>query len=394
MFEGNYYFKERQYDTDELLPLIEHQLNEGLSYWGKTSVINELENNFKERFNLKYCFTVSSGTAALNTSFFAMDIQEDDEIICCSYGYWAILSAVFAFRAKLILIDSDLNGNIKLESIKEKITQRTKAVILTHSFGYPNTELHLIATYLKSQNIYLIEDCSQSFFSEYKNLKVGSFGDIVVWSLQERKLISGGEGGVIAFTNEETYQLALLYSHNRVRTLNEVKNEKLKKYNYSGTGNHFRLSAINALIANNQLSKIDDYKKNKLYYAREFDIIFNKSSLLEPVFKQDEHLICSYHLYPLKVLAEKYNSESFFDLCVSNNFHSLSYGKVMSNLSNLEIVKNPILNFKNIGIEKCHFKNTDFIKNNYVFLPVPKTKSNDTEQYLQKIDVLFSKILT
>ncbi len=391
-FDEEYFFKENQYDNDSLLPLIEKQFKDGLSFWGKTSVIEEFENRFAQRFSLNYCFSVNSGTSALNTAFFALNIKEDDEIICSAYGYWANLSPIFNFRAKPIFVDTNLFGNITIDEIKKQITEKTKAVIINHSFGYPNTDIRAIKNLLETKNIYLIEDCSQSFFSTFDNSTVSSFGDIAIWSLQERKFISGGEGGIISFKNRNHFELGLLFAHNRVRTLKEIQSEDLVKYNYSGTGNHFRLGAINSIIANSQLSKIDEFITNKLYFAKEMDNIFTNSSTLKPVFPFIDNIRCSYHSYPLQLLTKDFSPKTLFDKCIENNFYSLSYGKVMTDLSNLEIIKRPISNLKRHTLPNLVYKNTQFIINNYVFLPVPKTRNSESMIYLNNITKLFSNL--
>lgn len=400
LFSEQYSFKEKQYRKEELLPLITKQLDTGLSFFGKTSSIEILENNFKNRFGLNYCFSVSSGTAAISTSLFSIGITTDDEIISAVYGYWAILTPILQFDAIPVFIDTDLNGNISLKEIRKVYSKKTKAILINHSFGHPNIEIKEIVEFAKKNGIYVIEDCSQAYGAKLFNDNVGSYGDICLWSLQERKLVNGGEGGIIGFKRKKNFEIGLLYAHNRVRTLHEVTSEKLSEYKYTGTGNHFRLSPINAIIANWQLNQLNSYIEVKRIYAKQLDLFFSKNSIFHPVFnlRDEDDIVCSYHLYPILIKSTKITPKYIFEYAVQNNFYSVSYGRVMNNLSQLSAFKKPISSFSHMRNKvkydsKEKFKNCNKILDKYLYLPVPKIKNDEGDEYIKKTCLLFTKIL-
>jgi len=170
-------------------------------------LLREFEGIFSAYIGTKYAFAVNSGTDALHLSLLALGIGKGDSVIVPNITYPAVPLSIIYTGAEPIFIDvkeDDLEMNENL--IEENIRKNTKAIIAVHMFARP-CNLNRIMKIAKKYNLYVIEDCCQAESSEYKNKKLGSFGDLSCFSFSYYKPLSscGGGGGMICF-NEEKYK--------------------------------------------------------------------------------------------------------------------------------------------------------------------------------------------
>ena len=130
-----------------------------------------------------------------------LDIKEGDEVVLPSISFVGVANAIMYKNAKPVFCDVDkhtLNPTVK--HIEEKITSKTKAVIVIHYAGVP-CDIENIAKLCKEKNIKLIEDNANSPFSRYNNINTGTFGDLGVWSFDAMKILVTGDGGLIYSNN-------------------------------------------------------------------------------------------------------------------------------------------------------------------------------------------------
>lgn len=143
----------------------------------------------------------NSGTTALHLALHVCDISEGDEVIIPNLAMIALANSVLLTGATPVFADSDINsevGNISLNTIKTKITEKTKAVILVHTYGEPVIDTAEILEYCKSKDIKVIEDCAEAHFATFQDGRpVGSIGDLAVFSFYSNKNITTGEGGMV-----------------------------------------------------------------------------------------------------------------------------------------------------------------------------------------------------
>ena len=174
---------------------------------GKSKKVNEFENNLREYLRLENLTTTNSGTQALFEIFKLLkeELQEnnsekkfDKEVIISSMSYIGIASSIKSndFKIKYCDINKDYLS-IDLDNIKKSISKKTHAVVLQHYGGRPNYETKEIYEYLKSKNIYLIEDCATVLGGKINNLHLGSFSDFSMWSFDPNKTITSLDGGAI-----------------------------------------------------------------------------------------------------------------------------------------------------------------------------------------------------
>ena len=174
-----------------------------------------------------------------------------------TYTFLATVTPAFQCYAKPVLCDSEEDtGNICPEDIEKRITDKTKALIITHMWGHP-CEMDKILDICKKHNIFLIEDCSHSHGATYKGKKVGTFGDVGCFSFQANKIVTGGCAGVMITNDQEIYERACLLGHFRNRCFDSVKSENYSKYSNTGFGLNYRIHPLAAAIALNHFKDLD-----------------------------------------------------------------------------------------------------------------------------------------
>ncbi len=190
-----------------------HALKEILkSKWINTGKQEKLlRERMCEKFNIPYCVATNNGTAALRASLAVLDVGPKDEIVSTPYTFIATNTAILEQGAIPIFADIQYDTlNIDPESIAEKITDKTKAIMCVHYGGLP-CDMDEIRKVGHDHGIPIIEDSAHALGSKYKEKYIGSTGDIIAFSLQAIKIITCGDGGLIATTDEEIYKKAKKY---------------------------------------------------------------------------------------------------------------------------------------------------------------------------------------
>lgn len=150
-------------------------------------------------FNSNCAVAVSSGTAGLFLALKAIGVGENDEVILPTYVCSAVLNAIYMAQAKPILVDiDDKDFNISFDLVNQLINQRTKALIIPHTYGVP-IDIHRI----KNIGIPIIEDCAQAIGSKIGDDYAGTIGDISVFSFYATKVITTGNGGMVLTQRKE-----------------------------------------------------------------------------------------------------------------------------------------------------------------------------------------------
>lgn len=260
-------------DKFELEDLVKQRKND-ISIKGRSGPIKEFEDNFLAYLDnkVKYGITFNSGTSALLAAYFALGLDINDEVIGPALTFHAALSPLFTLRAQPILVDVDIKTRcIDPTKIEQAITRKTKAITVVHQWGHP-ADMDPILKIARKHNLKVIEDCSHAHGSKYKGRKVGTFGDIAVFSLQAAKMLYAGEGGILVTNTKEYHDRATLLGHYRDRSKEEISNSFYKQFWVTGYGLKLRMSPYNAVTAIHSLKKLDariDSRKKCLLYFRE-----------------------------------------------------------------------------------------------------------------------------
>ena len=152
---------------------------------------------------LGQAISFDSGRSGLYTILKCLEIKEGDEVILQAFTTVALSNVIMWHKAKLVFVDIEKETyNIDPKKIEEKITNKTKAIIIQHTFGNP-AQMDEIMEIAKRHNLYVIEDCAHSLGAEYKDKKTGTFGDVAFFSFGRDKIISSVAGGMVVTNNKE-----------------------------------------------------------------------------------------------------------------------------------------------------------------------------------------------
>lgn len=231
--------------------------------------VNKFEKKIANFYKSKYCIVTSSCTTALHLSLNSIDIKPGDEVICPALTFISPANMIALSGANLVLIDIDRRTlNIDVNKIENKITKRTKAIIVVHQFGHA-AEMNKILKLKRKYNLKIIEDNAESFGGYYNDKILGGIGDISVSSFFGNKIITTGEGGALVTNNKNIYLKA--------KSLRDHGMSLKKKYMFNHLGFNYRLTNMQAAIGLGQIENIKSIlsrrkKQMDYYYAKLKDI--------------------------------------------------------------------------------------------------------------------------
>lgn len=223
-------------------------------YLAMGPVAEKLEQKTALAVGQKYGAAVSSGTVALHVALLVLNISEGDEVVIPTYACQALLNAVLYVKATPRLVDIDLlTFNIDPQAVAKVVNSKTKAIIVPHMFG-------LMADILELQKlgVPIIEDCAMGLGATLIGKPAGSFGVVSTFSFYATKTITGGEGGLVATSND-----ALIEA---VRDLREYDKKKdfVVRYNY-------KMSDLNAAVTLAQLGQMDQFVDKRRQIAKRYN---------------------------------------------------------------------------------------------------------------------------
>lgn len=219
-----------------------------LSIVGRSGVFQKLENRLAELMGRKYAILMSSGTMALYSVYFSLNLKPDDEVICTVYSFHATATPLLHHGVKIVFCDVEPDtGNIDPTQIELLITPRTKAVVSNHMWGHP-VDCSAIRSICDKHGLAWIEDCSHAHFAQFEGRYVGGFGDAAVFSLQGNKLLTGGEGGVLLTDSLDIYERATLLGHSLKRSEQCVTSPHWRDILRTGFGLKFRMHPLAAVM--------------------------------------------------------------------------------------------------------------------------------------------------
>lgn len=272
-------------DTLELEDLVA-QRNTDISIAGRTGPIKAFEEAFLEFMEgrVKYAVTFNSGTSALLAAYFALGVRDGDEVIGPALTFHAALSPALILGASVRLVDIDKNTRcIDPDKVKEAITDKTKVLTVVHQWGHP-CDMDRLVGIARRFNLFLLEDCSHAHASRYQGRLVGTFGDVAVFSLQAKKAVFAGEGGILVTNDPEIHDRATLLGHYRDRSRDEVVSKDLRKYWVTGFGQKLRMSPFNAIVALHSLRAFPERKQGRHKALTYFTQRLQEVSYIEPPY--------------------------------------------------------------------------------------------------------------
>lgn len=242
--------------TTSITKLEINLVNEAIKYGWKNKMnyyIDKFSDKFSQYIGVKYVLPVSHCTSAIHLALRVLDIKKGDEVIVPDITWVASASPVLYVGAKPVFCDVDRETFcINLESIKKRISKKTKAIIGVDLIGNIPQWKEIIK-FCKKNKIYVIEDAAEGIGAKYNKKNAGNFGDISLFSFNATKLIMSGQGGAFCTNNKKLYIKAKMLAEHG------IDQEKSGKYYWSNDlGYNYRWTNIQAALALAQLSRIEE----------------------------------------------------------------------------------------------------------------------------------------
>ena len=267
-------------------------------YIGQGPAVDEFERLLQPWLGSKHILTMNSGTSALTLALRLAGVQPGDEVISTPMTCTATNVPILALGGKIVWADiNPTTGNIDPESIRKKITPRTKAIMVVHWGGYPAelTPINLIA---HQHGLKVIEDAAHAFGANYEDRQIGSHSDFVCFSFQAIKHLTTVDGGALTCKSPQDFERGRLlrwYGINRNGPRTDFRcEEDVKEFGYK-----FHMNDVCATIGIEQLKHVSSiliaHRNNAVVYHNE---LANVPGLRLP--PRDRFRIGSYWLYTVR----------------------------------------------------------------------------------------------
>lgn len=251
----------KRFGEEELEQLREALEQNTLFYWYGNKV-KEMNRKFAAMYGVPHCVATSSGTAAIHAALGALGVTAGDEVIVPPITDMGTIIGVLYQNAIPIFADLDpYSYHMTAETIEEKITDKTKAVIVVHLAG--NTaDMDPILELARKRDLKIIEDCAQSYLSYYKGKLAGTMGDAGCFSLNDFKHISAGDGGMVLLKDEALYEKTLRFVD---KNYNRLAGASLRDVGFLAP--NYRMTELQGAVALAQLDKLESICAKRREYG-------------------------------------------------------------------------------------------------------------------------------
>lgn len=256
-----------------------------------------LEEEWASYCGVRYCLSTNSGTSALHACVAGVGVETGDEVIVPSFTFWASAQAVLCQNAIPIFVDIDpVTYNVDPDRIEEKITDRSRAIIVVHAHGLP-CDMDEINAIARKHGLKVIEDAAHAHGASYKGKKAGNLGDMAMFSLNGTKNLPGGEGGFITTNDPEFFEKARLTCMFGEK---KVPRGNIRPYDAYTMGNNYRPVEMTNALVRSQLKRLDEYNERRIenanYLSRELSKI---KGIVTPHVPPDRNHV--YHIYRIRL---------------------------------------------------------------------------------------------
>lgn len=247
-----------QYETikPEIEAAIANVIRDSAFIGGK--YVKEFEQQFADYVGVKYCIGVANGTDALEIAIEAAQLPPGSEIIVPGNSFIASSEAVTRCGHKVVFADVDHGCyTLTAESVRSKLTDRTKAIIAVHLYGHP-CDMDALLEICSERGLILIEDCAQAHGAQYKGGSVGTFGHFAAFSFYPGKNLGAyGDAGAIT-TQDEALSI-------RARKI--ANHGRIAKYDHEFEGRNSRLDGLQAAILSAKLPHLESWTQRRIEIA-------------------------------------------------------------------------------------------------------------------------------
>ena len=329
-------------------------------YDGMKKDLITFETKLKKLLKINYVHLTFTCTHAMHLALLSCGIKKGDEVIVPEISWVATAQAVAYTGAKCVFVDVDpATFCIDPEKIEAAITERTKAVMVVHSFGHP-CDMKKIVHICKKHNLYLVEDAAPSLGSHIQGKMTGTFGDVGCFSFQGSKIITTNEGGAFITNSEKKINFAKLYSIlGRTDSKGPFWSDHIA-YRYG-------MSNLNASLGCAQVQRINDIVKIKRNIAKEYLNYFDQNEHLR--FIKEPSYGFSNYAYP-NIILKKSNKKKRDQLVRYLFSKNIQARQMFPLMSDMPMFKKKYLN-----------PNSRYVSENAITLPAsPQMNSQDIKK--------------
>ena len=293
--------------------------------------VARFEKLFKNYIGSGYALALNSCTAGLHLSMIVAGLKEGDEVITTPMTFGATANAILHSRAKPVFADISLPSmNINPENIEALITDKTKAIVPVHFAGRP-CDMESIKAIAQKHQLIIIEDAAHALEATYHGQKVGTIGDLTVFSFYVTKNLVTGEGGMITTGNGAYAEMIQTYGlHGMSKgAWKRYSDEGFKQYRIVYPGFKYNMMDIQAALGIHQLSRTESSLKRREEIWRRYDAAFQDLPLDVPP-PPEENTTHARHLYTILLRLDKLTADrdtiqqSLYEENIGTGIHFLS----------------------------------------------------------------------
>jgi dTDP-4-amino-4,6-dideoxygalactose transaminase len=261
---------------------------------GYNPKVKEFERAFADFHSSRFGITAANGTVTLETALLASNIGPGDEVIVPPISFIATATAVLRVGATPVFADIDRQtSNIDPRRIRERITNRTRALIPVHFAGQP-ADMDEILKIAAEQSLVVIEDCAHAHGATWRGKSVGSMGDVGSFSFQASKNLTAGEGGILTTNSDDLAEIAWSICNQGRRTGGEW-------YEHVRLGTNLRLTGWQAAVLLIQLSRLSEQIETRNSNAKLLGEKLRGMDLISLPFVDERATRHSYYLYLIRL---------------------------------------------------------------------------------------------
>ena len=269
--------------------------------------VERFEKRFQDYLGDLECVAVSSATAGLHLALLAAGIGPGDEVITTSMTFAATGNVIALCGARPVLVDCDSETlNIDVEVLESRITRKTRAIIPVHFAGQPCAmdELKEIA---RRHHLIIIEDAAHALGTEYRGQKIGTVGDIAVFSFHPIKSITTGEGGMVVTKNGEwAERLRLLKFHGMgTSAWQRLSGGKASVYAVVLPGFKYIMMDLQAAIGIHQMDRLEGFLVRRAALAEIYTRLLKEVQGVKPLGRVPYPHRHAWHLYVIQLELEQ-----------------------------------------------------------------------------------------
>lgn len=215
--------------------------------------VTRFEQQMTRLHRLQYGLGVTSGTAALEVALGALGVGPGDEVILPVWSWLSCFTAIVRLGARPVLAEIDDSLSLDPNEIDRLVTPATKGVLVVHYQGVA-ADLDPILRHARRHRLWVLEDCAESLGATYRGRRIGTFGDISIFSFQQRKVITTGEGGMVLTADGRLYERAV-----RMSDIGQYRDEhrRLKAPEVTGfSGSNYRMSELAGAVGLAQFPRL------------------------------------------------------------------------------------------------------------------------------------------